>query len=98
MARSSNEKRKSVLSGVAELAAIMGLVVVSQTVVAQPFYVSSGSMQPTLQIGDELMAAKYSYGYSRYSLPFGIGPTSSCSLSSSRTKGSGSRSGRVDST
>lgn len=77
MARSSNDKTNSVLSGVAELAAIVGLVVVSQTVVAQPFYVSSGSMQPTLQIGDELMAAKYSYGYSRYSLPFGFGPTSS---------------------
>jgi signal peptidase I len=77
MAQLPQQRAKSFLSGVAELAAILALVVVSQTVVAQPFYVSSGSMQPTLQIGDELMAAKYAYGYSRYSLPFGLGPASS---------------------
>ncbi len=45
------------------------LVLVSRTVMAQPFYVPSGSMEPTLQIGDELLASKYAYGYSRYSLP-----------------------------
>jgi signal peptidase I len=31
-------------------------------------------MQPTLLIGDELMVSKFSYGYSRYSVPFGLGP------------------------
>src|SRR5262249_21118794 len=65
------------LRGLTELAVILGLVVVSKTVLAQPFYVTSGSMEPTLQIGDELLASKYAYGYSRYSLPFGIGPSSS---------------------
>ena len=58
-----------------EFAVIIAIVVVSRSVVAQPFYVPSGSMEPTLQIGDELLATKYPYGYSRYSLPFGLGPS-----------------------
>jgi len=64
------------LRGTMEFVAIIALVVVSRTVVAQPFYVKSGSMEPTLQIGDELLAAKWAYGYSRYSLPFALGPSS----------------------
>jgi signal peptidase I len=60
-----------------EFAAIAALVVVSRTVVAQPFYVTSGSMEPTLQIGDELLATKFAYGYSRFSLPFRVGPAAS---------------------
>ena len=36
----------------------------------QPFYIPSSSMQPGLLIGDRLFVSKYSYGYSRHSLPF----------------------------
>ena len=36
----------------------------------QPFYIPSSSMEPGLLIGDRLFVSKYSYGYSRHSLPF----------------------------
>jgi signal peptidase I len=62
----------------AGLAILFALV--STTALARPYYVPSGSMEPTIQIGDELLTSKFSYGYSRYSLPFALGPASATRL------------------
>jgi signal peptidase I len=47
--------------------------IVIRTFIAAPFSIPSGSMLPRLMTGDYLFVAKWPYGYSRYSLPFGIG-------------------------
>ena len=54
---------------IVDIACIVLVVTAAKTAIAEPFYVPSGSMEPTLLIGDQLLATKYPYGYSAASLP-----------------------------
>ena len=52
------------------IAVVIAMII--RTLWIEPFTIPSGSMLPTLQIGDYIFVSKSSYGYSRYSLPFGL--------------------------
>lgn len=48
------------------------IAVLVRSLLWQAFFIPSGSMEKTLLIGDYIVVKKWSYGYSRYSFPFGL--------------------------
>ncbi len=48
------------------------IVIVFRSFIFSPFNIPSESMLPRLRIGDYLLVSKWSYGFSRHSLPFGV--------------------------
>ena len=65
----ANKGSGSLLENVKTIVYALLIALGIRTVAFEPFNIPSGSMIPTLLVGDYLFVSKYSYGYSRYSLP-----------------------------
>ena len=62
--------KKIILDNIKTLFYALIIALIIRTFFFQPFYIPSSSMEPNLLVGDRLFVSKYSYGYSRHSLPF----------------------------
>lgn len=69
---SMSNKPSGVLETVRTVIYAVLIAMVVRTFAYEPFNIPSKSMVPTLLVGDYLFVSKLSYGYSRFSLPFGL--------------------------
>ena len=63
-------KKNIIIDNIKTLIYALIIAVVIRSLLIQPFYIPSSSMEPTLLVGDRLFVTKYSYGYSKHSFPF----------------------------
>ena len=66
----SRKEEMSEFARTAIIAVVLALII--RTFLYEPFNIPSGSMLPTLLVGDYLFVSKPAYGYSEHSMPFGI--------------------------
>jgi signal peptidase I len=73
IAAAPEKKPESWVATIRFLAILFVVTLVVRSFVFAPFMIPSGSMLPNLAIGDYLFVTKWPYGWSRYSMPFGLG-------------------------
>ena len=62
--------KKEIIENVKTLFYALIIAIIIRSLIIQPFYIPSSSMEPSLLIGDRIFVTKYSYGYSKHSFPF----------------------------
>jgi signal peptidase I len=62
--------KKLIVENIKTLFYALMIAIIIRSLFIQPFYIPSSSMEPNLLVGDRLFVTKYSYGYSKHSLPF----------------------------
>ena len=65
-----NKIIKIVVENTKTLVGALIIAILIRSLVVQPFYIPSSSMEPTLLVGDRIFVIKYTYGYSKHSFPF----------------------------
>ena len=62
--------KKFLIENITTLFYALIIAVIIRSLLIQPFYIPSSSMEPNLLVGDRIFVTKYSYGYSKHSFPF----------------------------
>ncbi len=62
--------KSSIIDNLKTLFYALIIAIIIRSLLLQPFYIPSSSMEPNLLVGDRLFVTKYSYGYSNHSFPF----------------------------
>ena len=62
--------KKFIIENLKTLFYALIIAVLIRSILIQPFFIPSSSMEPTLLVGDRLFVTKFSYGYSKHSFPF----------------------------
>ena len=63
-------KKNTIIDNLKTLIYALVIAIIIRSLLIQPFYIPSSSMETTLLVGDRLFVTKYSYGYSKHSFPF----------------------------
>ena len=61
---------KIIVENIKTLLGALFIAILIRSLIIQPFYIPSSSMEPTLLVGDRIFVIKYAYGYSKHSFPF----------------------------
>ena len=67
------KKKRTIFTIIDNLKTILFALIIAlfiRSFIFQPFYIPSSSMEPTLLVGDRIFVSKFTYGYSKHSLPF----------------------------
>jgi len=62
--------KKFIIENLKTLFYALIIAIFIRSILIQPFYIPSSSMEPNLLVGDRLFVTKFSYGYSKHSFPF----------------------------
>jgi len=62
--------KNSIIENIKTLFYALIIAIIIRSLLIQPFYIPSSSMEPNLLVGDRIFVTKYSYGYSKHSFPF----------------------------
>ena len=61
---------KIILENIKTIFGALLIAIMIRSLIIQPFYIPSSSMEPTLLIGDRIFVSKYTYGIGKHSFPF----------------------------